>query len=42
MDNYPKQVTKQCTEKILEQINNAIYKINENNGKFEIGFFLSY
>ena len=39
MDNYPKQVTKQCTEKILEQMNNAIYKINENNGKFEIGFF---
>ena len=39
MDYYPKPITKICLEKILDQMNNSLYKINEKGGKFEIGFF---
>ena len=41
MEKYPKPVTKNTTQKILNQIDNSIYKINEKKGKFFIGF-LSY
>ena len=39
MEEYPEPVTKQCTQKILYQMNNSFYKINEQDGKFDIGFF---
>ena len=39
MEDYPKPVTKQCIIKILEQIDNAIYKINEKEGNYETGIF---
>ena len=38
MDKYPKPVDKNITQKILNQIDNSVYKINEKNGKFFIGF----
>ena len=41
MEIYPKPVTKQCIEKILEQMNNQIYIINENNENYETGYFCS-
>ena len=40
MEDYPKPITKQCTKKILEQIDEAIYKINEKEGNNEIGVFI--
>ena len=39
MINYPKPATKQCTEKILDQMTNSIYKINEKRDKFDICIF---
>ena len=36
MELYPKSVTKQCHQKILEQMNDSICKIKN---KKEIGFF---
>ena len=40
MEDYPNPVTKQCTQKILDQMNkNFIYKINVTEEKFLIGFF---
>ena len=36
MENYTNSITRQCHEKILEQMNNAFYKINKNN---KVGFF---
>ena len=38
MEDYPKPVSKQCTEKILKQIDNSIFKIKDKNGQFHIGF----
>ena len=38
MDKYPKPMTKNITQKILNQIGNSVYKINEKNGKFFTGF----
>ena len=32
MDKYPKPMTKNITQKILNQIGNSVYKINEKNG----------
>ena len=40
MEDYPEPVTKQCTRKILEQTDEAIYKINEKEGNSEIGVFI--
>ena len=40
MDIYQKPVTKSTTQKILNQIDNSIYKINERKGKFFIGFLI--
>ena len=39
MKEYPKPLTKECIHKIFEQMNNLFYKINENDEKFDIGFF---
>ena len=36
MPEYPKPISKQCTQKILEQMSNAFFKIKDNN---EICFF---
>ena len=32
MEEYPKSVTKECTKKILEQLDNSIYKVCQNKG----------
>ena len=40
MEGYPKPVNKNCTQKILDQMNNNfIYKIKEKDGNFSNGFF---
>ena len=39
MVNYPKPATKQCTKKILEQINDSFYTIKEIDNKFGTCFF---
>ena len=39
MVDYPRPVTKRGTQKILEQMTNSIYAINEKYGKFELGCF---
>ena len=39
MENYPKPVTKQCLNKILEQMNNSMYKIIRKDGNFDVGYF---
>ena len=39
MQEYPKPVTRKCTQKILEQMINPIYKIIEKDGKNNLGFF---
>jgi len=40
MEDYPKSVTKKCTQTILAQMsNNFIYKIQEKDGNFSNGFF---
>ena len=39
MEDCPNPVTKKCTQKILDQMNNNfIYKINVTEEKFLIGF----
>ena len=37
MSQYPKPVSKECTEKILSQIDNSICKIKGNNETIYIG-----
>ena len=39
MVEYLKSVTKECHEKMLEQMNNSICIINERDGRNEIGLF---
>ena len=40
MEIYPEPVTRQCTKKILDQMNNRqIYKISKKNDEYEFGFF---
>ena len=39
MKDYPKSISKQFLKIILEQMDNQIYKINEREIKFDIGFF---
>ena len=39
MENYPIPVTKQGTKKILDQMNNLIYKFYLKEGKSILGFF---
>ena len=39
MDKYPKPASKSCTKKILDQMENSIYKIDEKEVTFKLGFF---
>ena len=39
MEDYSKPLTKQCMKKILEQMENSIYKIKGKDKKFGIAFF---
>jgi hypothetical protein len=39
MEKYLKPVTRQCTQKIMEQMDNTIYKIIIEKDNFGIGFF---
>ena len=39
MAEYIKPITKQCTKKLLDQMDNYFYKINEKEGEFSVGFF---
>ena len=39
MENYLKPVSKLCTKKILDQMDNSIYKIKDKKGYFKIAFF---
>ena len=39
MDCYPKPMTKECTQKILKQIDNAIYTIKNKKSNSGIGYF---
>ena len=39
MKEYPKPATRQCTQKILEQMNNPIYKIIDKDRNNNLGFF---
>ena len=39
MLDYPKPVKKEIFKKILEQMTNSIFKVNEKNGNFDIGCF---
>ena len=39
MEKYPKPISKYCTQKILDQMNNSFFKIKHNKGNTEIGFF---
>ena len=39
MENYPKPISKKCSKTIFEQMENAIYKINVREGKYDICFF---
>ena len=39
MENYPKPVTKESHNKISDYLNNSIYQIKGNEGKYGIGFF---
>ena len=41
MENYPKPVTKENLEIILDYLNNSIYKIKGNEDKYGIGVFCS-
>ena len=36
---YPKPTIKKCINKILQQMDDCIYKINEQKEKYDIGFF---
>ena len=40
MEDYSKPLTKQCMKKILEQMENSIYKIKGKDKKFGIAFFV--
>ena len=39
MEIYPNAVTKDCHQKILNQMDNPIYKIKKEDGEFEFCFF---
>ena len=40
MEAYLKPVPKPCGKKIYEQIENYLYRINEKEGNYEIGYFI--
>ena len=39
MSNYVDPISKQCTKKILQQIENSFYKIKKNEREFEFAYF---
>ena len=39
MENYPKPITKESHKKIMNYLDNSIYKIKGNEGKYGIAFF---
>ena len=39
MENYPNSVNKESHKKIMNYLDNSIYKIKRKDGKFGIGFF---
>jgi len=39
MEKYLKPISKLCTKKILDQMDNSMYKIKDKNGYFKIAFF---
>ena len=39
MEKFPKPVSKYCTKKIFEQMENSYYKIKNKNNTFVFGFF---
>ena len=39
MKNFSKPVSNDCTRKILDQMDNYFYKINEKDDKFDICIF---
>ena len=39
MERYLKSVTKECHEKILDQLNNSICIIKEKDGNKDLGLF---
>ena len=40
MEAYLKPVPKPCTKKIYDQMENYLYRINEKEGNYEIGYFI--
>ena len=40
MEEYLKPVPKSCTKKIYDQMENYLYRINEKEGNYEIGYFI--
>ena len=39
MFDYPRPATKKVTQKILNQMTNSIFKIQENKGKIDFCYF---
>ena len=39
MAEYPKPMTKHCTKKLIDQMEKYLYKLNEKEETYEIGFF---
>ena len=39
MEKYPRSASKHCTKIILDQIENFIYRIDEKERTFRLGFF---
>ena len=40
MEAYLKPVPKPCAKKIYDQMENYLYRINEKEGNYEIGYFI--
>ena len=40
MEKYLKPVTKKCAKKISAQMENYLYRINQKEGNYEIGYFI--
>ena len=40
MEAYLKPLSKPCAKKIYEQMENYLYRINEKEGNYEIGYFI--
>ena len=40
MEKNLKPISKLCTKKILDQMDNSIYKVKDKNGYFKLAFFV--